>query len=78
MTRKTEKIFAKMKRTLTGWNYEDCEKVLLSLGYKVRQTRGSHYIFSKDQCYITIAKHKPVSKDAVKDVIEAWNKEYKE
>lgn len=75
MGNKIKKIVDRFKRTLSGHSYDDCEKVLLSLGYKLRKSKGSHCLFSKGAHFITIAKHRPVSKDAVKDVLEAWEKE---
>ena len=72
---KIEKIIEKFRRTLAGHSYEDCEKVLLSIGYKLRKSKGFHCQFSKNAHYITIANHRPVSKDAVKDVLQAWDKE---
>lgn len=70
---KVEKIIDKFRRSLAGHSFNDCEKVLLSMGYKIRKSKGSHCQFSKDKNYITIANHKPVSKDAVKDVLKAWD-----
>jgi len=72
---KVDKIIEKFKKTPAGHSYEDCEKVLLAIGYKLRKSKGSHCQFSKMDSYITIANHRPVSKDAIKDVLKAWEKE---
>ncbi len=69
---KVEKIVRKFNKSDAGQSYEDCEKILLSLGYSLRNTKGSHRVFKKGDNYIVIAKHKPVSKGAVKDVLDAW------
>jgi len=68
----TDKIAARMKRTKYGHTFEDCQKVLESLGYTLRKGKGSHYVFSKGIKFITIAKHRPVDPKAVQDVINAW------
>ena len=69
-----EKIIQKFKSSDAGHKYEDCEKVLVFLGYSLRNSKGSHRVFKKDESYIVIANHKPVSKGAVKDVLNAWEK----
>jgi len=69
---KVEKLIQSFKTSDAGQKYEDCEKVLLYLGYSLRNTKGSHRVFKKSDEYIVIAKHKPVSKGAVKDVLKAW------
>ncbi len=61
---KVEKIVAKLKRTKFGHTFSYCEKVLLAKGYRLDRVKGS--------MVITIAKHRPMSPDAVKDVIKAW------
>lgn len=61
-----------MQRTKHGHTFEDCQKVLEYLGYKVRQGKGSHYRFVKGESFITIAKHRPVDPKAIQDVIRAW------
>lgn len=71
---KIEKIIQKFKKSDAGQKYEDCEKVLIYLGYTHRNAKGSHRIFKKDDCYVVVANHKPVSKGAVKDVLNAWEK----
>ena len=74
MSNKIEKLISKMKRSKSDFTFEDCEKVLLSLGFVVKAQKGSHFRFDRDgKDFITIAKHIPVSKAAVKDVLEAWN-----
>jgi len=75
MGNKVNKIVEKFKRTQAGHSYKDCEKVLIFLGYKLRKSKSSHCLFSKGAYFITIANHKPISKDAIKDVLEAWEKE---
>ena len=53
-------------------------KFLLSLGYKKRQGKGSHVIFSiktdLDSEVIIMANHSPMSEAAIKDVLDAWDK----
>jgi predicted RNA binding protein YcfA (HicA-like mRNA interferase family) len=72
-----EKIIQKFQKTDAGQKYEDCEKVLLCLGYVLKRIKGSHHQFFKNgEQHITIAKHKSVSKGAVKDVLKAWSKQY--
>lgn len=73
---KAEKIIAKMKSSNKGHRFEDCEKVLLSIGYNLDRIKGSHHTFVHVQSkqIITIAKHKPVSPNAIKDIIQAWEK----
>lgn len=68
----TDKIIEKFLKTDAGQKYEDCEKVLLYLGYVLKRIKGSHHQFVKNQEHVTIAKHKPVSKGAIKDVLTAW------
>lgn len=75
---KVEKLIQKFKESDAGQKYEDCEKILLSLGYELKRIKGSHHQFFKDGLHVTIAKHKPVSKGAVKDVLNAWGKHYEE
>lgn len=69
-----EKIILKFKKSDAGQKYEDCEKVLIYLGYTHRNSKGSHRIFKKGEFYVVIANHKPVSKGAIKDVLNAWEK----
>ncbi|MDR1326813.1 MAG: type II toxin-antitoxin system HicA family toxin [Heliobacteriaceae bacterium] len=71
---KIEKIIEKMQHSQHGHKFEDCEKVLLSLGFKMKEGKGSHFKFHHPLMYITIAKHRPVSPGAVKDVLEAYSK----
>ncbi len=72
-----DKIIIKMKNTLAGHTYKDCEKVLFALGYELKRVKGSHHQFSKNgKNHITISKHQPVSKGAVKDVLKAWETYY--
>ena len=73
---KVEKIIEKFKKSDAGQKYEDCEKVLVYLGFTLRNTKGSHRVFKKSEDYIVIAEHRPVSKGAVKDVLNAWSKHY--
>lgn len=73
---KIEKIIEKFKKSEAGNKYEDCEKILLYLGFVLKRIKGSHYQFVKDEEHLTVAKHKPVSKGAVKDVLKAWEKHY--
>lgn len=56
--------------------YQECEKVLISLGYKIRTPRsgGSHVSFTKDddERAITLVKtQNPVKKYLIKQVKEA-------
>lgn len=65
-----------MKRTRHGHTFEDCEKVLTSIGYELKTTKGSHHTFkNKKGNRITIARHRPVSPAAIEDVIKAWDEE---
>lgn len=73
---RVEKIVEKFKKSDAGQKYEDCEKVLIYLGYALRNAKGSHRVFKKGENYIVIAEHRPVSKGAVKDVLNAWDKHY--
>lgn len=79
MNKRVEKIVAKMKKTKAGHSFEDCEKVLIASGYYIAHSKGSHFTFKKETTKhrIVIAKHKPVDKQAIDDVIEAYetNKE---
>jgi predicted RNA binding protein YcfA (HicA-like mRNA interferase family) len=70
---KVEKIIAKMKRTRFGHTFEGCEKVLLSKGYILSTIKGSHHTY-RDSAgkKITLAKHKPMSPDAIRDIIKIY------
>ncbi|MDR1167362.1 MAG: type II toxin-antitoxin system HicA family toxin [Heliobacteriaceae bacterium] len=71
---KTDKIIEKMKTSSYGHKFEDCQKVLISLGFTMKEGKGSHFKFHHQLMYITIAKHRPVSPAAVKDVLNACEK----
>lgn len=79
MSKRIEKLVDKMKRTKTGHGFEDCEKVLIASGYHIAHSKGSHFAFKNETTKhrIVIAKHKPIDKQAIEDVIEAYeaNKE---
>lgn len=73
---KADKIIKNFKNTNKGQSFEDCEKVLNSLGYKTKSGKGSHFKFIKqNKPMIIIARHNPVSPDAVNDVLEIWENE---
>ncbi len=73
---KIEKIIKNFKNSNKGQSFEDCIKVLTVLGYEMRSGKGSHFKFIKKNCPIVIiARHNPISPDAVNDVIEIWEKE---
>lgn len=73
MTNSIEKIVVKMKRARHGHSFGDCQKVLESKGYKVEAGKGSHFKFFKEgKDMIVIAKHRPVSPQAINDVLRAW------
>jgi len=72
---KPEKILAAFKRTLHGHRFDDCVKILESLGYRMntKQGKGKHVKFTKPgKPMIIIPKKNPVSPGAVEDVIKAW------
>jgi len=72
---KIYKIIEKMRNSLHGHKFEDCEKVLLYLGFKMKEAKGSHFKFIKTdlQRPIVIAKHRPLAPGAVKDVLNAFD-----
>ena len=69
---KVEKIINKFKQSNAGQKFEDCEKVLLHLGFELKWVAGSHHQYKKDNIRITIANHNPVAKDAIKDILDLW------
>lgn len=72
----SNKIIQKFKSSNKSHKYEDCEKVLLSLGYVIKSIKGSHIKFAKkDKPILTIAKHKPMSPDAINDILKVWELE---
>ena len=71
---KVDKIIDKFKRSNSGQKFEDCEKVLFTLGFILKRVNGSHHQYKKDNLLITIANHKPVAKDAVNDILKIWEK----
>jgi predicted RNA binding protein YcfA (HicA-like mRNA interferase family) len=71
---KVEKIVENMKNSPYGHKFEDCQKVLVSLGFIMKEGKGSHFKFHHKTMYITIAKHRPVSPAAIKDVLSAYEK----
>lgn len=74
MSSSIEKIVAKMKQSNKGHRFEDCEKVLKAKGYEMKAGKGDHFKFFKtDEAMIVIARHRPVSPNAVNDVIKAWD-----
>ena len=73
---KIDKIIKNFKNTKKGQSFEDCEKVLKALGYEVKTGKGSHFKFIKTgQPMLIMARHNPVSPDAVDDVLEIWENE---
>lgn len=72
----SSKIINKFKNSNKGHKFADCEKVLTSLGYEMKTGKGSHFKFiKKGRPMIMIAKHNPISPDAINDIIEVWEKE---
>ena len=72
----SDKIIKKFKNSNKGHKFEDCEKILKFLEYEMKIGKGSHFKFlKKDRPVIMIARHNPVSPNAINDVIEAWEKE---
>lgn len=70
-----DKIITKFRNSNKGHKFEDCLKILESLGYEMKAGKGSHFKFiKKGRPLIMIARHNPVSPDAVDDVIEEWDK----
>ena len=69
---KIEKIIARFKQSNSGQRFEDCEKVLFYLGFELKRIKGSHHQYKKDNLTLTVANHKPVAKDAIKDILELW------
>ena len=68
----SEKIIKKFQHSNAGQRFEDCEKVLLALGFVLKRIKGSHHQYRKDSLTLTIANHKPVAKDAVNDILKLW------
>ena len=69
---KIEKIITKFKQSSAGQRFEDCQRVLFYLGFELKRIKGSHYQYKKEKLTLTIANHKPVAKDAIKDILELW------
>ncbi len=69
-----EKLVAKIKRTKYGHKFEDLEKILFAKGYQLSKNKGSHFTYKSPTTKnrITLAKHKPMSPQAVQDVITIW------
>lgn len=66
-----EKLLNKIKNNPTNVRFEIIERLLISAGFKVRQTGkgSSHYVFTYKDVRITIPKAKPINKFYVKEVV---------
>lgn len=71
MSKKAEKLINKMSNTKAGFTFEDCLLVLKYLGFELHTNDGSHFTFKNEETKqrITIAKHNPMSKNAIKDIL---------
>jgi len=71
--KKVEKIIQKFKNTPHGHSFEECAKVLETLGYvmNTKQGKGKHVKFTKPgKPMVIIPKKNPVSPATVNDIIK--------
>jgi predicted RNA binding protein YcfA (HicA-like mRNA interferase family) len=71
---KVDKIINKFRNSDAGHRFEDCEKVILYLGYELKRVSGSHHQYQKAAHTYTIARHKPVARGAIKEILKLWEK----
>jgi len=72
---KVEKIIEKFRNSDTGHRFEDCEKVIIHLGFELKRISGSHHQYKKGSLTYTIAKHKPVARGAIKSILVLWEQQ---
>lgn len=74
-----DKIIKKFRSSQFGHTFEDCKKVLESIGFIEKSSKGSHHKFTKpglNRPFI-LAKHRPIDPAAIIEILEFVNKEYK-
>lgn len=77
---KVEKIIQNFRTTQFGHTFEDCKKVLESIGFIEKSSKGSHHKFSKaglNRPFI-LAKHRPIDPAAINEILDFVDKEIKE
>lgn len=73
-----DKIIKKFKSSQFCHTFEDCKKVLESMGFIEKSSNGSHHKFSKtglNRPFI-LAKHRPIDPAAINEILKIYdNKE---
>ncbi|NHZ72266.1 MAG: addiction module toxin, HicA family [Aquificales bacterium] len=59
---KKEKLLAKLRRNPKNIRPEELEHVLVRLGFKKRQGRGSHMVYKRGEYRLTVPYKKPFLK----------------
>ncbi len=72
-----EKIIESFRNTRYGHTFEECKKILESIGFTEKSSRGSHHKFMKSGLNrpFIIAKHRPVDPAAITEILEFFDKE---
>lgn len=76
---KIDKLLKKLRESPKNIRFEELESVLLSLGFTLRNVRGSHYYYKKGSELILVVKphgkRKFCAPQDVKDVLRYLEKE---
>jgi len=72
-----DKIVKKFRASQFGHTFEDCKKVLETLGFVEKSSRGSHHKFAKQGLNrpFILAKHRPIDPAAIAEILEFVDKE---
>ncbi len=72
-----DKIIKKFRSSQFGHTFEDCKKVLESIGFIEKSSRGSHHKFIKNGLNrpFILAKHRPIDPAAINEILKFIDKE---
>jgi predicted RNA binding protein YcfA (HicA-like mRNA interferase family) len=63
--KRVERLYAQVVKTRTNCSYGDLERLLLAVGFIVRDGSGSHRIFRRGSDTLVVPKRKPVKRPYV-------------
>lgn len=67
-TKRVSRLLEQVQKNRKNCDFEDLKRLLLALGFTERKTAGSHVIFKRGACTISIPKRKPVKENYVEQV----------